>query len=281
MTRLPPPVETSIAGQHLKGSTLENPKIGGEFAFGQDVFADAAGIINKSNVVKQYDPSLGDLGPDDLQAMVWFLEKEKWTKNGWTSKAGEGGSLDFESSLAGAADPEAMTAARRAASATFKEPKQRKKETDAEYQIRVDDARQAFDEQAQAAAGQVQEMAAPLDRTVLGVSRERPGQRPTNVEQAELAAEITAPLQKDDTVVAFQANNSYGDFEGVAERSLNAEIVTRSNHDPSPVRTALVQAGLKYDQDAVFISKVLRAPTETSVPGVEAVSYTHLRAHET
>lgn len=269
LKRIPPPAEKNVAGKHLQGSTLDEPKIGGEFAFGQDVFRDAAGIINNSNVVKEYDPSLGDLGPDDLQAMVWFLEKEKWTKNGWTSKAGEGGSLDFESSLAGAADPEAITKARRAASASFKPPKQRKKETDQEYQLRVEEARQAFEEQRQAAAAQVQEMAAPLDRTVLGVSRERPGQRPTNVEQAELAREITAPLQDDDTVIAFQANNSYGDFEGVAERSLNAEIVTRSNHDPSNVRTALVQAGLKYDQDAVFISKVLRAPTETSVPGVE------------
>lgn len=269
MTRLPPPAEKNVAGKHLKGSTLEKPKIGEEFAFGQGVFSDAADIINKSNVIKEYDPTLGDLGPDDLQAMIWFLEKEKWTKNGWTTKAGEGGSLDFESSLAGAADPEAMTAARRAATATFKPPKQRKAETDADYQLRVDDARRAFDEATQTAAAQVQEMAAPLERTVLGVSRERPGQRPTNVEQAELAREITAPLQNDNTVIAFQANNSYGDFEGVAERSLNAEIVTRVNHDPSPVRTALVQAGKKYDQDAVFISKVLRAPTETSVPGVE------------
>ncbi len=269
MTRLPPPAEKNVAGKHLTGSTLENPKIGSEFAFGQDVFADAANIINKSNVVKEYDPSLGDLGPDDLQAMVWFLEKEKWTKNGWTSKAGEGGSLDFESSLAGAADPEAMTAARRAASATFTPPKQRKKETDAEYQIRVDDARQAFDEQAQAAAGQVQEMAAPLDRTVVGVARERPGQRPTNIDQAELASEITAPLQNDNTVVAFQANNTYGEFAGEAERALNAEIVTRSNHNPSALTRAVVEAGVKYDQDAVFVSKVLRAPTETSVPGVE------------
>ncbi len=269
MTRLPPPAEKNVAGKHLTGSTLENPKIGGEFAFGQDVFADAANIINKSNVVKEYDPNLGDLGPDDLQAMVWFLEKEKWTKNGWTSKAGEGGSLDFESSLAGAGDPEAITAARRAATATFKPPKQRKAETDADYQLRVDEARQAFDEQAQEAAAQVQEMAAPLDRTVVGVARERPGQRPTNIDQAELASEITAPLRNDDTVVAFQANNTYGEFAGEAERALNAEIVTRSNHNPAPLERAVVEAGVKYDQDAVFISKVLRAPSETSVPGVE------------
>lgn len=269
LTRITPPAEKNVAGKHLTGSTLDEPKIGGEFAFGQDVFRDAADIINNANVVKEYDPTLGDLGPDDLQAMIWFLEKEKWTANGWTSKAGEGGSLDFESSLAGAADPEAITAARRAASATFTPPKQRKKETDQEYQLRVEEARQAFEEQRQVSAAQVQEMAAPLDRTVVGVARERPGQRPTNVQQAELAAEITAPLQNDNTVVAFQANNTYGEFAGEAERALNAEIVTRSNYNPTPLERAVVEAGVKYDQDAVFISKVLRAPTETSVPGVE------------
>ena len=112
-------------------------------------------------------------------------------------------------------------------------------------------------------------MAAPLDRTVVGVARERPGQRPTNIDQAELASEITAPLQNDNTVVAFQANNTYGEFAGEAERALNAEIVTRSNYNPSALTRAVVEAGVKYDQDAVFVSKVLRAPTETSVPGVE------------
>mgnify|MGYP000506915847 CR=1 FL=1 len=46
------------------------------------------------------------MGPDDLQAVVWFLEKEQWTKNGWTSKVGEGGSLDFESKFGGSPDRE-------------------------------------------------------------------------------------------------------------------------------------------------------------------------------
>ncbi|NDH03869.1 MAG: hypothetical protein EBY40_12220 [Marivivens sp.] len=56
---------------------------------------------------------------------------------------------------------------------------------------------------------------------------------------------------------------------GELERSLNAEFVTRSNFDPSTLTRNLVEAGKKYDQDAVFISKVLREPTEQSRPGVE------------
>lgn len=269
LPRIPPPAEKAVGGKHLTGSTLDDPRISGEFKFGQEVFAGAADEINRSNIIKNYDTDLGDLGPDDLQALVWFLEKEKWAKNNWTTKAGEGGSLDFEASLAGAADPAAVLEARRTATATFEPPKKRKRETDEEYAVRVDEARTAFDEQRVAAEQSIEEMAAPLERTVLGVARERPGAVPTNVQQAELASELTAGIADDSAVVAFQTNNTYGEFMGELERSLNAEFVTRSNFDPSTLTRNLVKAGKKYDQDAVFISKVLREPTERSRPGVE------------
>jgi hypothetical protein len=64
-------------------------------------------------MVKSVDPEIGDLGPDDLQAVAWFIEKEKWTNNGWTTKAGEGGSLDYEMAFAGAPDQEAVRVLRR------------------------------------------------------------------------------------------------------------------------------------------------------------------------
>ena len=51
-------------------------------------------------------------------------------------------------------------------------------------------------------------------RFVAGVSRERPDQVPTNVEQAELASELTAPLKGDKTVIGYQANNAFGEFMG-------------------------------------------------------------------
>ena len=269
LPRIPPPAEKAVGGKHLTGSTLENPKISGEFKFGQRVFADAVAEINSSNIIKEYDPSLGDLGADDLQALVWFLEKEKWTKNNWTTKAGEGGSLDYEASLAGAADPAAVLQARRAATETFSPPKQRKREADEQYALRVDEARTAFDAQRAAAEQSIEQMAAPLGRTVLGVARERPGNVPTNVQQAELASELTTGIADDTSVVAFQTNNTYGEFMGELERSLNAEFVTRSNFDSGRLTRNLVEAGKKYDQDAVFVSKVLREPTEQSRPGVE------------
>lgn len=44
---------------------------------------------------------LSKINDDDLQAIVWFLEKEVWTKGNWTSAAGEGGSFEYEADLTG------------------------------------------------------------------------------------------------------------------------------------------------------------------------------------
>jgi hypothetical protein len=269
LRRIPPPAEKAVGGRHLTGSTLETPKVSGEFKFGQNVFAAAARDVNQSNIIKDYDPSLGDLGADDLQALVWFLQKEKWSANGWTTKAGEGGSLDFEASLAGAADPDAVLTYRRTATETFKPPKQRKRETPEQYDARVEQARATFDEQRLVAEQSLADAAAPLNRTLLGVARARPDKVPSNVEQAELASDLTRSINDDASVVAYQVNNTYGEFMGELERALNAEFVVRSDFNPTTLTQNLVEAGKKYDQDAVFVSKVLRAPTEQSRPGVE------------
>ena len=98
---------------------------------------------------------------------------------------------------------------------------------------------------------------------------ERPGQRPTNPQQAQLASEITAPLQGDNKVIGFQANNTYGEFMGNTERSLNYEVVTQVDFDPTEMTRALVEAGKKYDQDAVFVSKVVPDDTPNARPGGE------------
>ena len=62
-----------------------------EFGFGQDVIRDATDKINQF-----LDPNspLYPLEPRDVQALQWFAEKDLWTKKGWTSKAGEGGSFE-------------------------------------------------------------------------------------------------------------------------------------------------------------------------------------------
>jgi hypothetical protein len=267
---IPPPAEKAVAGKHLTGSTLHDPKIGTEFGFGQEVFAKAAEDINKSGVVQAYDPSLGKIGEDDLQAVVWFIEKDKWTRNGWTSKAGEGGSLDFEAGLAGSEKPRRIKELRRQINKGFKAPPQRKTESDADYEARVSQAQRQYDDAKLAAKEELDSLAAPLERTVLGVSAERPGATPSNYVQAELAAEFDDVVRDDTTVEAYKLTNTYGRFMNTNERALDAEFVTRQGFDPEPLKRRLVDVGKRYDQDAVFMSKVLRDRTHPNArPGIE------------
>jgi hypothetical protein len=91
--RLPPPVEKGV-----QGSLGKDLVPGGEFGFGQDYFQRLSDRLNQSNALKPYLEQLGyqNVTPMDLQALAWFLEKEHWTKNNWTTKSGEGGSFEQE-----------------------------------------------------------------------------------------------------------------------------------------------------------------------------------------
>ena len=274
--RLPPPVEKGVAGQHLAGSTLQDPQVGSEFGFGQRVIQAAADEINKQGIIKSVEPSIGDMGADDLQAVLWFLEKEIWTKKGWTSKAGEGGSLDFEASLAGAADQPRVKQLREKLNKKFTPPKplkQKAGEADEEYaarmQEREDQARQADELAKQEAQEELNGSFAPLARYVLGISVERPNQRPTNVAQAETAERLGQPAKDDPSVVMYQVNNTYGRFMQEDERAFNAEFVVRENFDPTGVKTRMVEVAKDADQDAAFISKIVPERTPDTRPGVE------------
>jgi hypothetical protein len=59
--RLPPPTEKGVTGSHLKGSTLQEPNVGGEFGFGQRVLTDAARRINQENIIGEIDPDLAQM----------------------------------------------------------------------------------------------------------------------------------------------------------------------------------------------------------------------------
>lgn len=274
--RLPPPVEKGVAGQHLKGSTLQQPMVGSEFGFGQRVIDAAVNEINKKNIIKNVAPEIGDMGPDDLQAVLWFLEKEIWTSKGWTSKAGEGGSLDFEASLAGAADQPRVKTLREIINKKYTPPKplkQKANETDEAYRLRMEEreatARELYDQTKQSAQEELIGTQAPLARYVLGISVERPGQRPTNVQQAQTALQLGEPAKDDPSVVMYQVNNTYGRFMQEDERAFNAEFVVRENFNPTAVKTKMVEVAKSADQDAAFISKVVPERTTDSRPGVE------------
>ncbi len=243
---IPPGAEKAVAGKHLKKSTQANPKIGSEFGFGQDVFAKAAEDVNNSGLIKNYDDSLGDLGADDLQAVVWFMEKEKWTKNGWTSKIGEGGSLDFEASLAGSPDAGRVGELRTIINA---------KGTSAEARALAQE--------------ELETMKTPLERYVLGVSGERPGDIPSNYRQAEIAAELDDVVRDDPSVITYKLTNTYGRFKKTDERAIDAEFVVRKDFNPAALERRLVEQGKERDQDSVFISKVVPAGSENARPGME------------
>ncbi len=241
--RIPPAAEKAVSGKHLVGSSIEEPRVGGEFGFGQKVFKEAADKINAQGVIPGEK-----LGADDLQAVVWFIEKEKWTNKGWTNKTGEGGSLDFEANRAGTANPERLNELRKIINASGT--------TDAEKL---------------AAQAEYDDLAAPVDRTVLGISGERPDRPMSNYGQAELAAEIDDVLRADDAVIMYKAANTYGRFMKTDERALDVEVVTRKGFDPSALERRTIELGKQYDQDAVFVSKVLRRSDESpnARPGVE------------
>lgn len=95
LARIPSMAEAGVAGAMLStGATT------GQFGFGQDVFAEAVKKIRSHPVLSKV-PELAKINDDDLQALVWFVEKELWTINDWTSTAGEGGSFELEASLTG------------------------------------------------------------------------------------------------------------------------------------------------------------------------------------
>jgi len=293
LPRIPPPAEKGVAGKHLKGSTLYQPNVGSEFGFGQDVFREAASEINSSGIVKSIDPQVGNLGPDDLQAIAWFIEKENWTKNGWTSKAGEGGSLDYEMSLAGSPDQAKIGELRQGINAGFQPPPMRVAEKremrdtlpkdenlvgpplppfvgPSTYPGRLEEARQTDIANKIAMRQELESMKAPLERYQLGVSGERPNKPMSNYGQAELAAEFDDVVRNDKSVVTYNLANTYGSFMGDTERALNAEFVVRQDFVPTALERRLIEQGKAYDQDAVFMSKVVKDGTAPNArPGVE------------
>lgn len=273
LPRIPPPAEKGVGGAHTKGSTLFEPQVSGEFGFGQDVFREAADEINKSGIIKNVAPDIGDLGPDDLQAVAWFIEKEKWTNNGWTTKAGEGGSLDYEMSLAGAADQTKVNELRKGINASFKPPARRKGEEvmgEQAYEYRVNPLREQDLANKDAMRKELLASKADVNRYTLGVSGERPNQSMSNYAQAELAAELDDVVRNDKSVVTYNLANTYGSFMGQTERSLNAEFVAKQDFNPAPLERRMIEQGKAYDQDAVFISKVVKDSASANArPGVE------------
>ena len=96
---IPPNSETAVVGNFLTMPQFR--ELGGDirsdagaansaFGMGQQAFDRAAQKLRDAGI------NLDDMIPADLQALVWFLEKENWSTRGWTSLSGAGGSFDYE-----------------------------------------------------------------------------------------------------------------------------------------------------------------------------------------
>jgi hypothetical protein len=93
--RIPSVAETGVSGEMREDASTTL-----QFGMGQDVFSESVKRIRADNELNT-DPILAEINDDDLQAVVWFIEKELWTVNNWTNAAGEGGSFELEANLTG------------------------------------------------------------------------------------------------------------------------------------------------------------------------------------
>jgi hypothetical protein len=79
--RIPTLNESDVPGEHMTGELID--KVDKGFGLGQDIFQS---MVDKMQAI---DPKkFADLTPADLQAIMWFLEKEIWEKSGWTKVQG-------------------------------------------------------------------------------------------------------------------------------------------------------------------------------------------------
>lgn len=237
MLRIPSVAEGSLSGE-MRSTGLATL----QFGFGQDVFTDAVSRIRNDAELKT-DRNLAEVNDDDLQAIVWFVEKEIWTRHNWTSAAGEGGSFEFEADLTGSAQQDRIVELRKT----------------------IDSTQSTADQKA-AALAELKGLSRSVDRYTGGLSIEQSVENqgvnfvPSDADMAQLQNRvITSVYEADDgaTVLATKALSTEGRY-GAVERSLDLEVVTREGYNPSRLQAAMLTDALAAKQDSTFLSRVLR-----------------------
>lgn len=345
--RIPVMAETSVDGtMRPDGSTT------GAFGFGQDVFGAATKAIRADAQMGQH-PILKFLGEDDLQAIVWFAEKELWTERNWTSASGEGGSFEAESDLEGQSDRDAVKELRKLAETGVAATAEQRKEADAQMrkllpkreklrekarvlkaavkaaekalqqlqstkpdsariparQAAVEAAKQKLQdweestrEQSKAidsgigkaqrvldkpdpetlaatqraALAELKLLERSVDRFVGGISQATEDYVPTDADQAQLIErlKLSAYRAVDATrIVAAKVVATLGKYAGAAERAIDLELIGREGLDVQSLWREMLAVGRDKGQDAVMLSRVLRANEQIDLqkhrPGVE------------
>jgi hypothetical protein len=85
--RLPPMIEADVKGEHMPGENVN--LVSGDFGMGQDVFEDVAQRLRESSM-----PEFRNVTAADLQAILWFAEKQVWELRKWTQIMGAGSSMN-------------------------------------------------------------------------------------------------------------------------------------------------------------------------------------------
>jgi hypothetical protein len=244
-----------------EGGVSGNMKASGEttlqFGFGQDVFGQAAKDIRAAQDLK-VDKNLASINDDDLQAVVWFVEKEVWTKNNWTSAAGEGGSFEFEADLTGSKLQDRITELRKTIDSSKSSPDQR-----------------------DAAIVELKTLSRSVDRFQGGLSIQKSAETqgidyvPDDPEMAQLANRVKTSIYENDdgvTVLGSKVLSTEGRYGGV-ERSIDLEVVTREGYDPAALQVQMLREAMNAQQDSMFLSRVLRYKENVDLlqhrPGVE------------
>jgi len=245
-----------LAESGVGGSMLPSGETTGDFRFGQDVFSEAVRLI-KADPDLASNKLLAQINDDDLQAIVWFLEKEVWTQHSWTSAAGEGGSFELEADLTGQTSVDAVKELRR-----------------------IIDSSKSTAAEKKTATAELKKLERTVDRFIGMVSQQQSAFTqgvdfvPTDADQARLQERLhTAILEDPDKrVVASKVTSTQGLY-GDPERAIDLEVITREGYDPAPLWQQLLTEALRADQDAVAMSRVLRHDEQIDYrvhrPGVE------------
>ena len=232
----PPFADVEITGAYRADATFENPNIGSEFGFAQDMFRSVTDRLNANSEFLDY-MDMGALEPRDIQAVAWFLEKNRWDKGGWTSEPG--GNFSDELKFAGQTDQARVKELRR-----------------------IINSKNTLPEDKLKAEAELDTLKVDQERLVVGVSRQQGGDKPTNFEQAELSENLTAPLKDNEMINAFQANNNLGvwkeDNKLQFERSLNMEIIAKPGWDQTEFEKTFINELQKNNQWSGFIAKPLK-----------------------
>lgn len=251
--RVPVQAESGVGGMMLPSGETQ-----GQFRAGQDAFQEAVKLIRADERMKG-DKTLGKINDDDLQAVVWFVEKELWTQKNWTSAAGEGGSFELEANLAGSDNPAEITRLRKILDSSKSTPEQK-----AQAQKELDAMHRTVDRFTGGLSAQKSEGTQGIDYV------------PTDEHQAVIQQRLKMAIYEADPearVMGSKVVSTLGRYMGEGERAIDLEVVAREGYDPSNMHLEMLRQAQENDQQSMFMSRVVRAEEEVDPtrhrPGIE------------